>query len=515
MNEIAMAQTDTAGVLRRGPDDALDCVPLVLGGLAGNRGATFCRGTDGATITFGELAGRIAAVQAWLHTQGVRPGDRVAVMMGNSVGHVALVFALMLSRVVWIPVNTRLREAGVRYIVEHARPRLLVIEAGMAGVVAGLESVAVVLFPDHAGMAVGPDAGPHAQPVRPDDTLSIIYTSGTTGSPKGVLFTHRMLRIAAEAAILVSGARAGDRMLFWEPLCHVGGAQMLMLPFLLPIELHMVDRFSAKAFWAQMREARATHLHYLGGILDILPRGGQQAASPESLREIWGAGASPQAWQYFGEHMGIRLRECYGMTECASFATVNLDGTPHSIGKPLAWIDIELWDTEGQPVALGEIGEMVLSSRIEGAFAAGYLDNPAASAAMAGGRLRTGDLARQDARGNFYFVGRRTDSMRVRGENVSAWEVERVFSAHPGVEASAAVGVPAAVGEQEILLYVKPKAGMRLDPASLHEWAAAALAPFQLPRYIRLVEHFVTTPSERIRKQFLARDPAGAWDANA
>ena len=138
------------------------------------------------------------------------------------------------------------------------------------------------------------------------------------------------------------------------------------------------------------------------------------------------------------------------MTECSSFATLNASGKPGSIGRPLPWLRVELLGQDGLPVAPGEAGEIVLSSDIEGAFLPGYLDNPEASRrALRDGRLHTGDSARQDADGDYFFIGRATDSMRVRGENVSAWEVERVFIDHPAIQACAAVGVDGDVGEQK------------------------------------------------------------------
>jgi crotonobetaine/carnitine-CoA ligase len=206
------------------------------------------------------------------------------------------------------------------------------------------------------------------------------------------------------------------------------------------------------------------------------------------------------------------------MTECASFATVDLEDRPGSIGKPLPWIDIELLDAEGKPVGVGEHGEMVLSSRVPGTLLSGYLDNPAATAdAVRAGRLHTGDHAWRDADGFYYFVGRRTDSMRVRGENVSAWEVERVFAQHPELALSAAVGVTSDIGEQEILIHLQPRDALAPErraalAAELAAWAASRLASYQLPRYYRWVERFELTPSERIRKHLLDRATDGAWD---
>ncbi|MBW8833832.1 MAG: AMP-binding protein, partial [Burkholderia sp.] len=156
------------------------------------------------------------------------------------------------------------------------------------------------------------------------------------------------------------------------------------------------------------------------------------------------------------------------------FATANLTGKPGSIGRALPWIDIELLDENGQRVQDGEAGEIVLSSKVEGTFLPTYLNNPdATKAALRDGRLHTGDRARRDADGDLFFIGRQTDSMRVRGENVSAWEIERIFAAHPAIRASAAIGVASAIGEQDA---------------------------------------FELTASERVKKHLLSRNTEDAWD---
>jgi crotonobetaine/carnitine-CoA ligase len=497
-------------------DDRFECVDVVVSGLRERPAQVFCRDGSGAPVTFGELGRRIAVLQSALDARGLRAGDRVAVMLANEVSHIALIFALILSRLVWVPVNPRLKAEGLRYLLGHSRPNLLITEPALAQGIEPAEQAIPVTTMGDLQEASRVDVPLRLLAGAPGDTLALIYTSGTSGPPKGVIFTHRMLRVASEAVVIVADARDGDRMLFWEPLCHIGGAQLLLLPFLQDVELHLVPRFSASSFWSELAAARATHVHYLGGILDMLAQHPCDVASLSSLRVFWGAAATPAAWRYVRETFGIGLRECYGMTECSSFATVNVDATPMSIGTPLPWIDVELQAEDGSAVAAEEAGEIVLRSAIEGALAAGYLDDDKATrSTMRDGRLHTGDMARRTMGGALQFVGRRSDSMRVRGENVSAWEVERVFAGHPAVELSAAVGVASPLGEQDILLYVKAKPGQALDLPQLRAWGAAQLAPYQLPRYYQQVDGFVTTPSERIRKQFLARDASSAWDAAA
>jgi crotonobetaine/carnitine-CoA ligase len=322
-----------------------------------------------------------------------------------------------------------------------------------------------------------------------------------------------MMRIASEAALRVADVRDGDRLFLWEPLCHIGGAQMLLLPFLANVTLHAVPRFSASQFWQQIGRAGATQLHYLGGVLDILMQlPGREQPAEHTLRVAWGAGVSASSWEPIQTRLNVSLRECYGMTECSSFATANVTGKAGSIGRALPWIDIALLDENGRPVKEGEAGEIVLASKVEGTFLPAYLKNPdATKAALRNGRLHTGDRARRDADGDLFFIGRQTDSMRVRGENVSAWEIERIFAAHPAIRASAAIGVASAIGEQDILLDVQFK-DEPVEWHALHAWACERLASFQLPRYYRAVPGFEMTASERVKKHLLSRDTADAWD---
>jgi crotonobetaine/carnitine-CoA ligase len=496
----------------RHADDELDCVPLLAAGLRREQSRIVAH-FDNQAITCDDIARHVAQLQRWFADEGLVQGDRVAIMLGNGAGHVHLIYALMLSGLVWVPVNTKLRGAGLEYLLQHAEPKLLVIEDEFDALTAAIDCGTTRRVHLPAFDAQKPAAAFTSPEIGVHDPLCVIYTSGTTGAPKGVVFTHRMMRIASEAALRVADVREGDRLFLWEPLCHIGGAQMLMLPFLEPVTLHAVPRFSASQFWSQVERAGATQLHYLGGVLDILmqlPLDAQPEA--HTLRVAWGAGVSAAAWAPVQERLKVRLRECYGMTECSSFATANATGKPGSIGRALPWIEVELLDENGQPVKGGEAGEIVLSSKVDGTFLPTYLKNEdATQAALRNGKLHTGDRARRDADGDLFFIGRQTDSMRVRGENVSAWEIERIFAAHPAVRASAAIGVASPIGEQDILLNVQFKE----EPVAweiMHAWARERLASFQLPRYYRAVASFELTASERIKKHLLPRSVDDAWD---
>ena len=468
---------------------------------------------NGAPLRFGELDRRSDGLAAWVRGRGVGPGEAVAVMLRNSVEAVALVFALAKAGVVWVPVNVQQRGEGLRYILAHAAPALVVADADLLEAVRGSGAVPPAAVVDAAAL---PGPGERFDDPAPaaDDLLAVSYTSGTTGRPKGVLVSHRMLRLAGEGVLLAGRIEHGDIPFQWEPLYHIGGAQMLMVPLLRRVHLAMVDRFSVSAFWAQVRQAGATHIHYLGGILQMLLR---QAPGPldraHGARVAWGGGAPAEIWAPFSERFGLPIRECYGMTEASSITTVNESGIVGAVGRPVPWFSVELRDADGRPVAAGARGEIVVRTSVTGAIFRGYRNDPGATArTLRDGALWTGDLGSWGPCGELRFHGRMTDSVRVRGENVSAAEVEAVVASHPDIEDCAAIGVAAEVGEQEIKLLVQPRAGAELTPAALSAWLESRLAAYASPRYIAVVADFERTPSQRIMKHRLDRTTAGCWD---
>jgi crotonobetaine/carnitine-CoA ligase len=292
---------------------------------------------------------------------------------------------------------------------------------------------------------------------------------------------------------------------------------MIVLPLIRNVTLALVERFSASRFWKQVRGYGATHIHFLGGILQILLK---QPPSPldktHGARIAWGGGCAREIWRPFEERFGVQIRECYGMTECSSITTFNDIGTLGSVGRPPPWFEVEIREALGGPVATGERGEIVVRTKLPGAITRGYLSNPEATAeALRTDGFHTGDLGSFDAAGNMYFHGRMTDSVRVRGENVSAMEVEQVVAKHPAVEDCAMIGVAAEIGEQEIKIFVKPRAGETMTPQELSKWLTERLAPYQNPRYIVMVSEFERTASQRIMKHKLAGSNLTAWDRKA
>jgi crotonobetaine/carnitine-CoA ligase len=484
-------------------------------------------------ITFRKLDSRVNRLANGLTAHGVTAGQRVAVIMANHPDHIFTFLALAKLGAVWVPINTNLRGASLEFIIEQSAPRAIIVDADFwhfLNPISTVNKIDPLIIRSLQQLAEKPDAldfavvsdGDDGAPCTagsdvaetPDDVRAIFFTSGTTGPPKGAPLTERMLTTCAAAAGRAADARAGDVFLLWEPIYHTSGAQMCILALLEPVKLAIITRFSATRFWHQIRKYQVTKLHYLGGVLDILLK---QPVGPydrdHKVELAFGAGCREGSWKEFEQRFGVQIREVYGMTEASCFTTLNRSGKVGSIGKPYPYFEIRIVDDNGRPVDVGHSGEIALREKEPGLIMRSYLENSGRN----GGELRngwfhTGDLACCDEEGDFYYLGRKRDSLRRRGENVSAWEVERIINAHPDVEESALVGVQAEVGEQDLKVFIKCASGRNLKPLDIIKWCEPRMPYFQIPRYVAFVGDFDKTPTQRILKDRLSTDSKDCWD---
>lgn len=491
----------------------------------------FCR-YAGQALTVQELADNVRRVANVLSDLGIKRGDRVATILGNGFEQVYVMLACLTSGYVWVPVNHNQRGKALDHLLANADPRLVVIDpllntpaADPARLPRHLRLLAAT---PHAGVpgpslveraAEAASGAPEHQALA-DDVVCISYTSGTTGKPKGVMLTNRMFRACAVGVRHTISPEGGDVVYVWEPLHHNGGNQMVILGLLAPVTLALGSRFSARRFWTEVAESGATHIHYLGGVLQILLK--QQPTSAEvshRVRVLWGGGCPRELWFEAERRFGLTPREVYGMTETASVTTANIDGPAGSVGKSLPHFEVAIGRRDGSVnPAPGELGEILVRERRPGILTPGYFRDPDATERLrvpGSPWLRTGDSGLLDEDGNLFFFGRLNDSVRRRGENVSAWEVESVISDHPLVAECAMIGVPAEIGEQDIKIFVRPVDGATLDPLALIDWCAARMASYQVPRYVSIVDSFEKTPTQRIKKEVLSHLSVETWDREA
>ena len=479
-------------------------------------------------LTFAMLDAAVNRVANALLARGLVKGDRVALMLPSHPDHIVAIFALAKIGLVRVPVNVHLKGPALEFLFEQFAPRALIADHEHASLLAPVlahHAMPLVVWrgehapgPTFADLTAHPDAQAPAVAPGPDDILAITPSSGTTGAPKGVLKSDRTLRAGPIATRVLPDRKDGDVLLLWEALHHGAGVAVLIGAVLERITLAMVPRFSASRFFDEARHYRVTHIHYLGSVLQmLLKQPPREDDRDHGVRVAWGGGCPLEIWKAFEARFGVEIREGYGLSELVTFVLVNPDGPAGSIGKPLPWYDIELADADGGPVAAGETGEIVVHAHDDRLGFLGYFRNEDATKAACRERdgqrwFLTGDLGRQDAQGWFSYAGRTKDSVRRRGINISAWEVERVINEHDDVEECALVGVPGELGEDELLLYLRKAGGRTLTPEALIRWCEPRLPYFQIPRYIAFVDDFPRTPTQRVRKAELSRDVTGAWD---
>jgi len=478
----------------------------------------FAEMPDGAPLTFGALSQRADAAIAFLQEVGVRPGDRVVVMMRNSPQALALIYGLMRASMVWVPTNPTLVGDTLAHAIRLVEARIVICDPEVADNVAACGAAADLGVLPLTALPPAP-----AQPWRgpapgKNDLVALMFTSGTTGPSKATMVTHMMLELAARAVIGFAGIEPGDNLYLWEPFYHIGGAQVILVPILADATLTVRDRFSASRFWQDVADAGCSHIHHLGGIIQILLK---QEPGPQdrahAVRIAWGGGCAVDVWRPFEARFGVELRECYGMTEASSLTTQNSEGALGCVGRPLPWFSVELKDEAGRVLGPGEgSGEIVVTTSLPGSIFPGYYRNPEATAkALRPDGFHTGDLGAWADNGMLRFLGRMGDSVRVRGENVSAYEVEAVANQHPDIEESAVIGVAAEIGENDIQLFLRLRPDAARDPEAIYRWLAARLAPSQRPAFIAFIDAFPKTPSQRIQKHRLPKAPADRWDRRA
>ena len=500
-------------------------------------------------ITYKQLDQAVNRLANGLISIGVSPGDRIAVMLNHHEDHITTFFALAKLGAVLIPVNVNLSGEPLSYLLSHSQPAYLIAEqcfesrlfeswkstSNQSNEENGVpltylrrqsEKTDSLLeneksCNDRQGIKIkslkeyldwNNDASPPTQP-KSTDILAICYTSGTTGAPKGAYISDKMYRASAVSSLILSGINDGDVLLFWEPIYHLFGIEVLVLSTMRSVTLGMVEKFSASKFWDQARYFGATHIHYVGGVPQLLmkqPPSENDSNNP--VRVAWGGGCPINIWRMFEQRFGIHMRDSFGMTETASLNIINIEGEPGALGKPLPYFQARIVDESGKDVKNGNTGQLLIKSLEPNLITSGYFKNPEASAAAyQNGWFHTGDLVRQDNRGIYFFVGRQKDSIRRRGENISAWEVERIIGTHPDVEESALIPVSNEFGDEEIKAFIKPRS-IQFDPKGFVEWCEGKMARYQVPRFVQLVDEFPKTPTQRIMKHKLSRSTTDCWD---
>lgn len=486
-------------------------------------------------VGYAQLYTRVLQACSALERAGVRAGDRIAVLLDNSIDMVVSEWACLLGGYLWVALNVRSSLVELAAILADSRPTILVAGRPYAAVAARLSAAGdwrlLIAGRDGDGwdafVSAAPVRGPRTAPGE-DDPVRIRYTSGTAGRPKGAVLTRGCYDASMEAVSrVVRPVRPDDVLLQVAPMTHASGAMLLphvvvgaralLAPGFEAGELiALVERYRVTAVFLVptmlvrvIEQLDAEHARRLSAFLRTVVYGGASMPVDRLVRAL--------------DLLGPVFIQIYGMTE-STWPVTALSRDDHrmrpgesvarwharlaSCGSPTPVGELRLVADDGREVGEGEVGEIHVRGRntMQGYWrSAGDLKGLDAD-----GWMHSGDLGRRDADGNITIVDRLHDMIISGGFNVYPREVEDALSTHPAVLEAAAVGKPDAEWGESIQAFVVLREGARAEPRELIDHCAAVLAGYKKPRAIEFVAALPKNPSGKVLRRELRAAKAGS-----
>lgn len=479
---------------------------------------------DGLELSYSQAAQQVKSYQLTLSDAGYGHGHRIAVLLGNQPEMLLVKLALNSLGIVWVPLNPDYRPSEAAYILQDSNVDLAITVPSMmpqlrTAILACNNDLATgQLINDALNIPIARSDAPNQRRITPDSEASILYTSGTTGRPKGCILGHEYELMQGSWYCSRGGTfslREGrERVYNPLPLFHVNAAIVHMFGTIVGGNCQIIpERFSRRRWWAEIRAAQATGMHYLGVVIPALMNDPASADDKNhTLRWGLGAGVEPTLHKAFEDRFGIPLIEVWGMTEMCRILTdchePRLINT-RAIGKPQPGLEVRVVNADDADVQPGESGEMVVrhseNTPRRGAFS-GYLNLPEATEdAWRGGWFHTGDVVRQDQNGMLYFVDRKKNIIRRSGENIAAAEVEACLQAHPNVDQVAVIAVKDDMRDEEVMACITVIQGEKDLPHArrLFEFAMTELTYYKAPGWIVFLDSIPVTGSQKIQKHII------------
>jgi acyl-CoA synthetase (AMP-forming)/AMP-acid ligase II len=444
---------------------------------------------------------------------GIAPGDRVALFMPNCLELVISYLACFAVGVVAVPLNTRYRAPEVGYALERSAAETVIVHRDLLGEVHTAPQRTWIVGDGDAGWRAALDAEPRpTASVRADAAAVILFTSGSTSRPKGVTHTHASINHTVGTQARVQDLGPGDVNLITLAMCHVAGLFGQLLPTLQTegcCILH--SRYEPRAVAREIERSRVTRIQLLPAQLaTLLDAAVEDSRDLSSLRcaIVGGDALALDVHARFRAVTGLDATEVCGMTECFNYAMNPPFAAKRlgSIGCPPPGTELRLDSATGGEPPVGQPGEILVRSA---GVMQGYWRDPEHTAeVLRDGWLHTGDVARRDTDGWYWFVGRSKDLIIRGGSNVAPGEVEAVLQEHPAVSAAIVVGVPDQQLGQRIAAWVQPRAGATISEHELAEFVRERIAAYKAPESIWIEPALPTTSVGKLDRHLLQRRAA-------
>ena len=481
-------------------------------------------------ITYAEYGDLVERAARGLVASGIKPGDCVGIFLPNSWEFGVAFHAAMLAGAVPTTLNPTYREREVRYQLETCDAVALVTDGALLDCIslAGLAQLRNVFTTRHhcaGSCAFDSLLQPHPGIVLPtperDPRLALAtlpFSSGTTGLPKGVMLTHH--NIVANVYQTLTPDEAGaitdaDTMLCFLPMYHIYGLTIgLNLSLISGCPVVLMPRFDCEASLSLIAQEGITLALCVPPALLAYCHAAEQDRFPKEHRLKWvKCGAAPLSGELarrFHSLTGVPIRQGYGMTEASPVTHLGFlepeRYRPESAGAPAALTDCRVVDENGNDVAQGELGELVMRGP---QFMLGYWKSPEASdAVLRDGWYWSGDVVRVDESGQYYVVDRRKEMMKYKGFSIAPAEVESVLLEHPGVRDCGVVSRIEPDGEEKPCAFVVLREGQLETQQTTDDvlgFMSGRMASYKLPREIHFVQAIPRTPSGKILRRELRK----------
>lgn len=471
---------------------------------------------------------------------GIKKSDHVALLLANHPEFLFAAWGLGKIGAVAVPLNTAAKGDLLRYFLTQSDAKWLIVEEEFAARAAevvpslnGLEGVIHIgsasaigrtgkRLVDFGAVPTSDGRAPPTDAVAFSDPAFIIYTSGTTGPSKGVISPHAQGVNVGRYCARQYGYARDDVLYVCLPLFHVNALWYSCNAALwVGAAVALSPRFSASGFWDDIVRTGATQFNALGVMASLLlKQPPSDAERRHKVRQSMVVPLSKQSFKEYSERFRLKVTSLFAATETFAVTLYKPDEPADkaaSAGHPHGHADVTIVDDLDQPLAAGAVGEILVRPREPWTGMLGYYKMPEATVeANRNLWFHTGDRGYLDADGYLWFVDRKKESIRRRGENISAYEVEMLIAKHPDVLEVAAVAVASELGEDDVMVYVVRRQPAALTETSLVEFCAANMSYFMVPRYVAFIEALPKTASEKIEKyklkQMAAADLSSLWD---
>ena len=441
---------------------------------------------ENSSLTWSELDGLASGFARYLSGNGVRAGDRVAIVLPNRPEFVIAFLALLKLGATPAPLNPLLKSEELAGYTEDLRPRLVIDQ---------------VKAEPGRWRTVGQTSAPGL----------ILYTSGSTGRPKGALFSHGAITFANRSwGEPVMRLTPEDTVLAALPLAHSLGLKgTLLAPLLFGSVVALVERFSPEAVFDAIRRHRVSVFPGVSTLFRRLLNSPAFSQADFSSLRLAVSGAAPCPWELaseWREKTAVRILRGYGMTEVPRPISYDADDpteVPDAVGKAVPGVEVRAVDG-AKTTPQGENGELLIKSP---AAMAGYLDDPEETrAVLEEGWIKTGDLVTVSPDGYVRIVGRKRDRILRGGYSIFPQEVEAVLLSHPAVAEAAVVGIPSPDLGEEVAAFVALKPAARITHEELLDHCKERLARFKYPRQVRILRELPKGPTGKVLRSELAKE---------